>query len=308
MPTFAANSFQDGARVTVSALVKSPTVIPTALVKDLSSEFIVDALLRKLPQTNSGVYEYNESTPLYADGEAAIVEEFGEIPTITGRLGARRVAFTVKRALAMLVSQEMVNRNDIDRVNTQVKQIRNTMVRTWETAFFRALVAHPDIHSINAAAAWGAAGAAIRADLMEAQTRIENSTPANEPDNFYGFAPDTLVIGRVARNSLVLSTDFNSAYTGDAVKESGAYTGTLPGRFFNVDTIMVSRELDRLAPGKALFLERRTLGGVGDERPLKATPMREDPDRETWRSNLVRQSGIVIDQPMAACWINGVTV
>lgn len=306
MPTQTVVSFQDGPRLTVSAIVKSPTVIPARLMKDIKAEFIVDALLRNLPKTDSGVYEFEESTPLFADGEAAIVEEFGEIPTITGRVGARKVAFTVKRALALLISQEMIDRNKIDRVNLQVKQIRNTMVRTWETAFFRALLNHPDVHAVNATAPWASSTAKIRFDLADAQTVIENSALADDPDNYFGFEPDTLVIGRNTRTDLITSDDFNRAFKEDAAKESGEYTGTLPGRFFNVDKIMVSREMDRLAPGKALMLQRKVVGGIGDERPLRATPLREDPDRETWRSNMVRRSAVVIDQPMAACWINGV--
>src|SRR4051812_28516594 len=134
MPTQRIVSVQDGPRLTVSQMVKSPTLIPKRIISNLQQEFIVDSLLRRLPATESGAYVYDESTPLFADGDAAIVEEFGEIPTISGRVGARKVALTVKRALAMLVSQEMVNRNNADRVNTQITQIRNTMVRTWETA------------------------------------------------------------------------------------------------------------------------------------------------------------------------------
>ena len=301
-------SVQDGPRITVSQMVKQPTLIPKRIISDLEQQFIVDALLRRLPASQSGSYIYEESTPLFADGEAAIVEEFGEIPTISGRLGERRVAVTVKRALAMLVSQEMVNRNNVDRVNTQIKQIRNTMVRTWETAFLQALINHPDVLAQNAIAGWNNSGglANLRRDIAEAQFKIENAAPADDVDNYFGFSPDTLVIGKRTRTDLITSDDFNKVY-----KESGLntqapiYKGTLPGDFFGL-TIMVSRELDRLAPGKALLLERKTVGGIGDERPLRATPLREDPDRETWRSNIVRQSAIVLDQPKAACWINGV--
>lgn len=298
-------SVQDGPRLTVSQMVKQPTLIPKRIISDLEQQFIVDALLRRLPATQSGSYIYEESTPLFADGEAAIVEEFGEIPTISGRMGERRVAVTVKRALAMLVSQEMVNRNDVDRVNTQVKQIRNTMVRTWETSFFQSLVNHPDVASINATAAWGGVGANLRLDIAEAQFTIENAAPTDDPDNYFGFTPDTLVVGKATRTDLITSDDFNKVYKDSLAGQSPLYKGTLPGNFFGL-TVMVSREMDRLAPGKALLLERKTVGGIGDERALRATPLREDPDRETWRSNVVRQSAIVLDQPKAACWINGV--
>lgn len=300
-------SSTDGPRITVAAMTKNPTIIPRRILSTLENQFIADAVLRRLPPTQSGAYVYEESTPLFAEGDAPVVGEFGEIPLISGRTGARRVAVTVKRALGLQISIEMKNRNDVDKVNTQVTQIRNTFVRTWETAFVNSLLLHPDKHSMAAGAAWDSVGAAIREDLIEGTNLIENSSlggAANE--DFFGFSPNTLVIGRNVRDALMLSDDFNKAYVDNKADESVLYTGKLPGRFFNVDAFLVSREMDRLAPKSALLLERKTVGGIGDERPLRSTPMYEDPNRETWRSNTVRQSAIVIDQPKAACLITNV--
>lgn len=302
-------SQSDGPKVTVAAMTKDPTIIPRRILSTLQNQFLVDDLLRRLPPTSSGTYLYEESTPLFAEGDAPVVNEFGEIPLISGRVGARRVAVTIKRALGMRISIEMKNRNNIDKVNTQITQIKNTFIRTWETAFINALINHPDIHSIPTAAPWDGVGAAIREDLVEATSAIENSAldETNAPfEDFFGFSPNTLVVGRNARDALMLSDDFNKAYVDNKADESVLYTGKLPGRFFNVDAIMVSREMDRLAPDSALLLERKTIGGIGDERPLRSSPMREDPDRESWRSNTVRQSAVVIDQPKAACLITNI--
>ena len=306
MPTKAIVSVQDGLRVTVAAMVKSPTIIPARIVSDLQQEFIVDFLLRKLPRTASGSYEYNESTPLFADGDAEIVEEFGEIPTIGGKMGERKIAFTVKRALALMVSQEMVNRNNVDRVNTQIKQIRNTMVRTWETAFFLALLNHPDVPTMPASFPWGGATAKIRVDLAEGRKLISKAAPASDPDNYYGFKANTLIIGEDTETDLITSDDFAKVWKDTPfVKEGPEYTGTLPGSFVGLK-IMRSREMDRLAPGKALLLEAKTVGGIGDERPLSSTPLYADKPRETWRTDTVRQSAVVLDQPKAALWISAV--
>lgn len=307
MPTKAIVSVQDGLRVTVAAMVKSPTIIPARIISDLQQEFIVDSILRKLPRTASGSYEYNESTPLFADGDAEIVEEFGEIPTIGGKMGERKIAFTVKRALALMVSQEMVNRNNVDRVNVQIRQIRNTMVRTWETAFFTALLNHPDVPSINATALWGAVGAKIRIDLAEGKKTISKAAPLSDPDNYYGFKANTLIIGEEAETDLITSEDFVKVWRDSPIAaQSPEFTGTLPGTFVGLK-ILRSREMDRLAPGKALLLEAKTVGGIGDERPLSSTPLYPDKPRETWRTDTVRQSAVVIDQPKSALWINGVS-
>jgi hypothetical protein len=307
-------SQSDGPRLTVNSMVKNPTIIPRRILSMLQNEFIADSLLRKLPPTEAGVYLFDESTPLFAEGDAPIVGEFGEIPVISGRMGARKVAVTVKRALGVRISIEMRNRNSIDKVNTQTTQVKNTFVRTWETAFLNGLLLHPDVHSITAGAAWDAVGAAIREDLVEATAAIENSTLDDSvaTEDFFGFSPNTLVIGRSVRDALMLSDDFNKAYVDNLADKSIAYTGKLPGRFFNVDAIMVSREMDRLAPKSAVLLERKTVGGIGDERPLQSTPLYGEGNgpnggpRESWRSDTVRQSAVVIDQPLAACIIEDV--
>lgn len=301
-------SQSDGPRITVAAMTKNPTIIPRRINSTLANQFIADEVLRKLPPTQSGAYVFEESTPLFAEGDAPIVGEFGEIPLISGRTGARKVAITVKRALGLQISIEMKNRNDVDKVNTQITQIRNTFIRTWETAFLNALLLHPDINTITAGAAWNSVGSAIRNDLLLATNKIENASldPAFPLEDFFGFDPDTLVIGRNVRDAMMLSDDFNKAYKDNKADENVLYTGKLPGRFFNVDAILVSREMDRLAPKKALLLQRKVVGGIGDERPLHTTPMYEDPNRESWRANTVRQSAVVIDQPKAACLINAV--
>jgi hypothetical protein len=287
-------------------MVKNPTIVPARVIQAMEQMFIVDALLRKLPPNDSGMVQYDESTPLFADGDAEVVEEFGEIPTIGGRLGARKVAFTVKRALAILISQEMVNRNNVDRVNKQIKQVANTMIRTWETTFFNALLNHPDVPSYAAAFDWGLATGKVRFDLTEAGLLIENAAPADDLNNYYGFSPDTLVVGKRTRADLITSDDFNKVYrNSDLASKAPEYKGTLVNDYYGL-RILVSRELDRLAPNKALLLESKTVGGISDERPTRSTPLYPDRPRETWRSDTVRQSAVVIDQPKAAVWITGV--
>jgi len=154
--------------------------------------------------------------------------------------------------------------------------------------------------------AWDQANSKIRHDIAEATSVIEDSGPEGQAENYFGFSPDTLVIGRRTRTDLITSDDFMKAYSDKLVDQSPAYTGTLPGNFVGLN-VMVSREMDRLAPGRALLLERNTVGGIGDERPLRVTPLYERRENESWRSDVVRQSAIVLDQPKAALWLTGVT-
>lgn len=305
MPTTRVVSAQDGVRLTVNMMVKQPTLIPARIMQDIDREFLINAVLRKLPNSGAGVYVFNESTPLFAEGDAEIVEEFGEIPVVSGRLGARKVAFTVKRALAMMVSQEMINRNDVDRVNTQIKQIRNTFIRTWERQFILALINHPDVPTMPASVAWDMAGAKFRTDITEADLLINGATNPEASDELFGFASDMLIIGERTKADLIQSDDFNKVFRQSPLADQAPeYKGELPGQFYG-KRILVSREMDRVAPSTALLLESKTVGGIGDERPMAATPMYPDRPRETYRSDVVRQSAVVIDQPKAAVKITG---
>lgn len=296
-------STQDGPRLTVAQMVKQPRLIPARVIKMMDQEFIVDSILRRAGGNESGVVLYEESTPMFADGTAAVVEEFGEIPMISGRVGKRKVARTVKRGLAIKVSQEMVNRNNVDAVNRQVTQVKNTMIRTWEDAFFQIISTHPDIPTIAAATTWGAANSAIRKDLAAAKRTIKNATTVDDADNFFGFDPDTLIIGTGTETDFLASDDLAKVFEKSPLaSENPQYKGTLPRDIFGLVT-MVSR---RIPAGRALMLERGTLGGISDERPMSATPLYEDRPTETWRSDVIRQSAMFVDQPKAAIWITGV--
>lgn len=308
MVSYSATSVYDGPKLTVSAMVKQPTVIPKRIMSLLSQQFIVDALLRKLPPTQSGVYTYEESTPLFSDAaNAEDVEEFGEIPVVGGKVGARKVAYTVKKALGLKVSQEMINRNNVDRVNTQQQQIKNTMIRTWERTFLLALLNHPDVDTIPITNPWSGASGTIRHDIAGAMEQISDAAPSDAPEDFFEFEADTLVIGKSTKTDLITSDDFNEVYRNNPLAaQSPEYKGTLPVDFYGLQ-IMVSRQLDLLAPNKALLLQKKVVGGIGDERALRSTPLYEEKrSAETWRSDTLRQSAVVIDQPLAAVWLDGV--
>jgi hypothetical protein len=63
----------------------------------------------------------------------------------------------------------------------------------------------------------------------------------------------------------------------------------------------------QMPANKALLLQAKTIGGIADERPLHATPMREQANNtETFRSNVIRRSAIFIDQPKAGIVLTGV--
>lgn len=306
-----------GQRITVSQMSKSPTLIPKRIISTMDQEFLVDAILRQGSDAPSGIVLYFESTPLFSNDSPSILDEFGEIPTTNGSLGQPRSVRTVRRALGLRISKQMQDRNDIDAVNLQVTQIRNTMVRSWEDAFFSALVANPNVQTFTASATW-TAGGVIRKDINAAKYLIQNAASdsnyaltqaqglydATNGNNKFGFNADTLIISTETQTDFLNSTEINGIYTGNLATESLLYTGKLPNKFLGLD-VLVSWRLSTYLPTSSVVLERKTVGFISDERKLSATPLYGEGNgpnggpREAFRTDVTRQSAIGIDQPLA---------
>lgn len=304
-------SVQDGPRLTVSLLLKSPTLIPKRILNMMDQQFLVDSVLRKGSDAPSGAVVFFQSTPLFSNDNPQVVDEFGEIPTTNGSLGTPLVARTVRRAIGLRVSKTMVDRNNVDAVNTQIVQIRNTMVRSWEDAFFSAMVANTSTQVVTTGTAWGASGSHIRQDVNAAKFLIKNAAADAAGNQKFGYVPDTLVISTETEFDFLNSTEVSTPYVGNIADQNLLFTGKLPNKFLDLD-VLVSWRLANYAPSGALVCQRQVLGGISDERPLQATPMYGEGNgpnggpTESWRTDTTRASAIFIDQPLAACWIAGV--
>jgi hypothetical protein len=303
MPT-GARGYSDAPRITVNELLKDPLVIP-ALIYDLTqNEFIVDAVLRNGGSAPSGAVRYSESTPLYADDFPEIRPEFGEVPIVPTSVGLPRVVFTHERAMAIMVSDEMRRRQTVDPVNRQLQQVKNTMVYSWNTAFYSAVVANASIQTLAVANTWASAGATIRADIAQAMFLVENANIVSPSGitQWLGFEADTLIINHATKNTLLQSSTFAAPYIGDIASENLLYTGTLPQKIMNLD-VLVSRQVPA---GNAIVMQRERAGFFADEVPFYAGPLYRDEPRKTWRSDTQRASAIGLDQPLAIVLLSGV--
>jgi hypothetical protein len=307
MPPVRVQSVNDGQRVTVNTIVKQPRLLQARILRMFEQAFITNYLLRDAGSIPSGALIYHESTPQFADQDVEIVDEFGEIPLVMGSVGQPKMVKTVKRAAGVQISQEMRNRNDMDRLNIQLKQLRNTMIRAWEDVFLRTLLSHPDLHTIAATTVWSSTASKIRFDLGEgAKVITQSAADGDNGENRFGFNPDTLVIGETTQWDFLQSDELAKLFIGNLAAQNPQYTGVLPNKL-GPFTVVKSWRLDKLAPGSALLLERGTVGGYGDERPLWVTPLYPSArENETWRSDTGRQGAVFVDQPKCACLITGV--
>jgi hypothetical protein len=299
-----ARGFSDSPRITVNELLKDPLVVP-ALILDLTrNEFVMDSVLRSAGSAPSGAVRYSESTPLYADDFPEIRPEFGEVPIVPTSVGIPRVVFTHERAMAIMVSDEMRRRQAVDPVTRQLLQVKNTMVYSWNTAFYSAVVSNASIQTLAVANPWASASATIRADLAQGVFLVENANIVSPSGvtQWLGFEADTLIINHGTKNTLLQSSTFAAPYIGDIASENLLYTGRLPQKIFNLD-VLVSRQVPA---GNAIIMQRQRAGFYADELPFTAGPLYRDEPRKTWRSDTQRSAAIGLDQPLAICLLSGV--
>lgn len=296
-------SQSDGPRLTVNDYLKDPLRIPQLVLDVMNGQFIAEDVLRNAGSNDSGAARFMESTPLYADSEPDIRAEFGEVPVTPVSTGLEKVTFAQERALAVMVSDEARRRSNIDRVNQSIQQVKNTMVRSWDTAFMNAILGNSSVQTLTIGTAWASAtGDGIRHNLLDAQQLIVEATPSDRPNDFFDFEPDTLIVNPSSKIDVLKNVDFSTVYVGDIAHESLRYTGKLPRQIYGLD-VLVSR---RMPAGKALVLQRNICGFYSDELQLQASPLYRDEPRKTFRSDVQRASMIGIDQPLSVCILNGV--
>jgi hypothetical protein len=305
---------QDGPRVTVSALMKSPTLIPKRIINMLDQEFLTDTVLRNGSDNNSGVVLYFETTPLFALDDPAVLDDFAAIPTTNGQLGTPKMVRVVRRALGLRVSKTMIDRNNRDAIDTQITQIRNTMVRAWEDAFFSALIANPSLQTMTTDTPWSSSTSHLRKDINGARFLLKNASADGNGQNGkskLGFRADTLILSTVTENDFLNSDEVAKIMVGNLAQSNLLYTGKLPNKFLELD-VVTSWRLDVYSYGSAIVCQRKVVGFISDERKLSATPMYGEGNgpnggrTESWRTDTTRASAIGIDQPLAAVVIHGV--
>lgn len=296
--------YSDGPRITVNELLKDPLTIPALILDMTQNEFIIDSVLRNGGAATSGAVRYSESTPMYADDFPEIRPEFGEVPVVPTSIGLPRVVFAHERAMAIMVSDEMRRRQAIDPVTRQLTQVKNTMVYSWNTAFYSAVVANASIQTLAVSNTWASASATIRADLAQAMYLVENANIVSPSGvtQWFGFEADTLIINHGTKNTLLQSSTFAAPYVGDIASENLQYTGTLPQKIMGLD-VLVSRQVPA---GNAIVMQRNRAGFYADEVPFIAGPLYRDEPRKTWRSDTQRASAIGLDQPLAIVLLSGV--
>lgn len=311
MPTTSVVSVSDGPRITVADMVGQPLFIPTAMKELVEGIFISESLFRNAGGNQNGLVAYSEGDPTFLYGDVQDVAEFGEIPVAAGQRGVPRVAIATKRGLAVRISREMRDENNVGAVNSQMLQLRNTFRRDDSRVAKKLLDSAAVPTMAVGSGAWSAAGNP-RLDIANAIETISTAAPdassGGSSEEWYGFEPDTIVLNPGILPLLLNNDNFLKIYTGDVAGMNPNLTGTLPERILGLRVVRA-----RAWPlTQVLVLEQGTLGFYSDTRPLQFTelyPEGNGPNggpRETWRSDATHKRAMALDQPKAAMWITGV--
>lgn len=283
----------DSPQLTVAQMLRDPLFIPALTLDRLDQLFVAEKVLRPAGKPEGGTVVYYESTPLFSDSTSEYVEEFGDIPVAVSSLGTPRTARSRKRALGVTISQEMQDRNKVDLVNTQITQVRETIVRDFDSTFWTAILA-ASTNTLAVGTAW-ATSTSLRKNILAARKLIL--------DQKMGFLPDTLVVNPTNANDIMTSTEMTQIYVGNVADQNPLLSGRINFPFVGLDVLQTYA----VPAGTAVMVQKGKVGGYADERPLQATPLYKwKPNAETWRSDLLRTTAIFIDQPKAATVITGI--
>lgn len=297
------NNSQAGPRLTINEFLKDPLLVREVVLNMANQGFIADAVLRFAGRTQSGTALYRESSPLYANTDAQTRAEFAEVPLAETSEGEPRVLMVEERALGVAVSDEMVRRNSMDVMQRQLMRVRNTMFRSWDRTFFKAIFEHPSVQHYAVTTAWADPDSNPRLDIVEGIRLVEEASADGTIDSEFDFEADTLIIGRGSKSDLFGNEKFNKLYENSPlVSEHLLYTGKLPKRMLDLD-VMVS---SRVPAGKAVVMQRNIAGFIMDEVPLTVSPMYRVEEKKFSRADVQRASGVGLDQPKAIAVLDGV--
>lgn len=295
-------SSRDSQPITVNSLVANPLVIPERIVSELKDQFVMDQVLRNGGSPKGGAVQYRVSSGIFADRASEIVAEGGLIPVTTVTRGDLQTKPTEKRALGVVITKEMRDRDQIGEVERQLMVVKNTIVRDIDGAFFNALAA-ATTQSRAATAVWSSGTATIRKDINAIRLTIKTAVAPSTTAAYMAFEPDTLLISPQTEADLLNSTEFTQLIYGQVNPSNVATLADVPEANILGLKPLVSVSVPA---GTAYVVQSRQVGFYADEVPLEATALYENPPTQTWRSDAYRTTVAGIDQPLAVGKITGV--
>jgi hypothetical protein len=305
---FPFGSSLDGPKWTVSHLVKNPMWVPQIVTRLVQDSNPAEWLLREGPTAVGGAVAFEEVQALYAVDTPDIVEEFGEIPMTTGTGRTPAIRQTVKRGIGFKLSEEMVSRNDKGRVKDEIEQIRRNIVLGRERALINAVLNHPGVLTGAAGNAgtggWLTGTSSVISDVANATYEIASQEgPGALDEEKLGYDADIMIIHPSLEAGLIDNEEVNRIFAGSPLaNQQLRIQGQLPRQFLNL-TVMKSW---RCPADKVVFAQRKAMGFISKEWPLRGSPLKRNDAEETYTSYFSYRELVAIDNPKSVFVLTGV--
>lgn len=278
-----------GTRLTVDGVLKQPKFLAKRIVPD--SRIFLSELLFRQDTTDSGAVLYNvaRTDDQYpARGDVQYVEPGAEFPMIDFSEGENRVATARKVGGGYIVTDEAVDRNQMNVVAKGNLKVQNALKRQDAARCLTAFRGAVD--TVNATATWDTAKA-MRTDVLEAVAQIQRTQ--------LGYTPDTVLINPQAVTDLLLldelqnlspreNTSLNPLFN----RQLNGYLGMnwVPNEYMPVD--------------EAIVLQTKMTGVNVTEKPFSLEVVREGTRQRTVVIGS-RRGMPIIDEPLSALIIKG---
>lgn len=303
------SSTYDGGTLTVSDIKNDPTFLQTRIIEELDGAFVENLLFRNGGLNTSGVVAFREAASAVLADAPEDVAEFAEIPTSVLGLGDLKSAFARKRALGVRISYEMLHENKLDLLSQQVTALNKTMVRDSVRTALAALNGAVAGNEQAATGAWGGGSADIVKDVFDAIERVQGAHVEGNPNELYGYDPDTLLVHPAVLSKLMRNDKIMSAYVGDIAHENPIYKGLTTNTIFGLN-VATSRFMPLT---EAWVLEAGTVGFYSDTIPLTVSETYAERGNSSlggatmaWRTDAVIKRAVAIDNPKAVAKITSI--
>lgn len=280
-----------GDALAISRFLLMPTFVPRALRSLSQQRFISDVLLSDRVTPKGGAVLFEQTESIFADRtDLDPIAPGGEFPLSTVGRGPAMIAAVLKRGLDTFVTLEDIQRLSFSPVDRALIKLGNSVVRTVDAVALLAINV-ANIQTLAATAAWGGAGSKILLDLLTAKAKIVGLNQ--------GYLPDTLVI-----DDFHYATMMNDVTVQTALRREDPtnpiYTGQME-RIGGLDIMVTNNGPDSSG---AYVLDRKVLGGMGDERPLTGGSFWL-PETEKFRLRGLRGTVPFVVEPQACCKVSG---
>lgn len=278
--------------LTINRFLNSPRLVQRRLRTLAENRFIADVLLQGRPDPSGGALLVETSETIFADRDSEVIEPGAEYPLATVTGGIATLLAVAKRGIDTIVTDEAITRQGFAPVDRGLTKLTNTIVKNVDSV---AMLAIRAALTTTAAAALGwATSTTLVQEIASAKATIMALN--------LGYDPDTLVVSDLKAAQLTSNDKVLSLLPRENRGDNPVVVRGLLSTILGLD-ILVTPNLPVVT--EAYVLDRKVLGGMGDEKPLYSKSIREEL-LDRWRLRAGRVTVPYVQEPGAGVRITGI--